>query len=202
MTMFKESLASKETDDLKTKQETDRPEMKNSEIPRMPKSEEINERSCEETSNIYDDVFKKSGLLLDSTDNTDGKEENANSPFKLEKNNDGKYCDKESGKVYDSPDEWRKEQETLAKRYDGTADFYEKKAQREWARYKNADENGESAAEKWEHYRNSQECYSKAKECREKANAIKEKLSESQEGINENPNQKETESKPFSAVPE
>ena len=51
----------------------------------------------------------------------------------LEKGEDGKYYDKETGKAYDSIEAWEKAQETLAKRYEGTAQYYEDKAKKEWA---------------------------------------------------------------------
>ena len=73
----------------------------------------------------------------------------------------------------------------MAKRYEGTAQYYEDKAKKEWARYANAEENGESEAEKWEHYRKSQEYYAKAKECKEKAAKVRERLSRHSETHNE-----------------
>ena len=57
-----------------------------------------------------------------------------------------------------------------------TAEFYESKAKKEWARFKNSEENGESECEKWEHYKTSQECYVKAKEYKEKGKQVWEKL--------------------------
>ena len=82
----------------------------------------------------------------------------------LEKGDNGKYCDKETGREYASVDEWEKGQKTLEKRFDSTADFYEKKAKKEWARFKNSEANGEPEWQKCEHYQTSQECYAKAKE--------------------------------------
>lgn len=109
----------------------------------------------------------------------------------LEKGDDGKYYDKETGKAYDSIEAWEKAQETLAKRYEGTAKYYEEKAKKEWARFKNAEKNGESDAEKWEHYRRSQEYYAKAKECKEKAEKTWAKLGKTNDASNET---KQTES--------
>ena len=98
-----------------------------------------------------------------------------------------------------------KAQETLAKRYEGTAQNFEEKAKREWARFKNAEENGESDAEKWEHYRESQKYYAKAKECREKAALIREKLnsvSDTTEPVNEAPSKDNLDVEgSFAAVP-
>ena len=94
----------------------------------------------------------------------------------LDKGEDGKWYDKETGKTYDTVDDWLKAQETLAKRYEGAADYYQKKADKAWARYKNAESNGDSADKKSQNYLESKKCYEKAKECREKAAAIREKI--------------------------
>lgn len=94
----------------------------------------------------------------------------------LDKGEDGKWYDKETGKAYNSVDDWVNAQETLAKRYEGTADYYQKKADKAWARYKNAEANGDSADKKSQNYLESQKCYAKAKECSEKATAIREKI--------------------------
>ena len=64
----------------------------------------------------------------------------------------------------------------LGKRYDSTADFYREKANKEWARFKNAEANNESDGQKWDHYRTSQECYAKARENKEKGDRVWEKL--------------------------
>ena len=88
----------------------------------------------------------------------------------LEKGDDGKYhvMEKEIGREYVPVDESGKSQITLGKRYDSTADFYREKANKEWARFKNAEANNESDGQKWDHYRTSQECYAKARENKEK----------------------------------
>ena len=94
----------------------------------------------------------------------------------LEKGEDGKYYDIETGKAYDSVEIWEKSQETLAKRYEGTSDFHEGRAAKEYARYKNAENNGESLEEKKNHYANSQKFYEQAKSYREGAEQIRSKL--------------------------
>lgn len=77
---------------------------------------------------------------------------------------------------YESLEAWVKSQDILAKRYEGVARYYEHQAKKEYASYKNAEQNGESNAEKWEHYRRSQEYYAKTSDCKEKAVHIREKL--------------------------
>ncbi|MDD6324730.1 MAG: hypothetical protein U0H60_02030 [Lachnospiraceae bacterium] len=128
----------------------------------------------------FDKALEKLGFFLETTENSDidevkpTKEERYSEV--LEKGDNGKYYDKETGKEYGSVGEWEKAQVTLAKRYDSTAEFYESKAKKEWARFKNSEENGESECEKWEHYKTSQECYVKAKEYKEKGKQVWEKL--------------------------
>ena len=94
-----------------------------------------------------------------------------------------------------------KEQKTLAKRYSSTADYYEAKAKKEWARFKSSEDNGESDAEKWEHYKRSQEYYAKAKECREKANKILDKLGMTKEELDKESKNEKSESGAFNIVP-
>ena len=110
----------------------------------------------------------------------------------LDKGKDGKWYDKETGKSYDSVDAWVKAQETLAKRYEGTAEYYKKKADKAWARYKNAEENGDSDAQKWKNKREAQECYAKAKECNDKAAAIREKLGQKPNEVSDENDKKDT----------
>ena len=141
-----------------------------------------------------DDIFMSMGLLAEAsssedTESSDDADATENPyPDRLEKDKDGKYRDTETGKVYDSVEAWEKAQETLAKRYDGTAKHYEDKAKKEWARFKNAEKNGESDAEKWEHYRRSQEYYAKAKECKEKADKIWNTLGKQRDSTEERKN--------------
>lgn len=160
-------------------------DLKEVELPKLPEGGDLKklpDSPFQIDTSVYDDIFRKNGLVAETSESVEdnsnqdvGENENDYSEY-LEKGDDGKYYDKETGKSYDSVEDWVKAQETLAKRYEGTANYYEEKAKREWARFKNAEANGESETEKWEHYRKSQEYYAKAKECRDKAKAIREKL--------------------------
>lgn len=166
--------------------ETDRPK-----FPEAKDGKDINNTPFQPDTDIYNDIFKKNGLISENSESqanesqSDSVENDKDYSEYLEKGDDGKYYDKETGKAYDSVEQWVKEQETLAKRYEGTAKYYEDKAKKEWARFKNADQNGETDAEKWEHYRKSQEYYAKAKECKEKAARIREKLGQSTDNSDE-----------------
>ena len=174
MSVFKETISPEK------KREMDRPATRETDIPRLPHSTDIKDNPFSDSSDVFNEAFKKLGLTADTSekkasDTKDSSEHKDYSDY-LEKGDDGKYYDKETGKAYDSIEAWEKAQETLAKRYESTAKYYEEKAKKEWARFKNAEENGESDSEKWEHYRRSQEYYTKAKECKEKAAHIREKL--------------------------
>lgn len=59
--------------------------------------------------------------------------------------------------------------ETQIKRYESTADHFEKKGKREWAYYKNAQNSDDSRS----HYLNSQTAFEKAKTNREKATKMR-----------------------------
>ncbi len=151
--------------------------------PHIPQSPDILESPLSYVSDVFGKIFEKFGLVdtpsseESQTDQTDTTDETAYAPY-LEKREDGKYYDRETGKAYDSVDTWRKAQETLAKRYEGAADYYTKKAATEWARYKNAEANGESDVKTWEHYLLSQKYYAKAAECKESADAIRARLAD------------------------
>lgn len=179
----------KETTSPEKNREIDQPTMRETDAPRLPSNADIRDNPFSDSSDIFDDAFRNFGLTSDTTekksDTNDSSEDNDYSDY-LEKGDDGKYYDKETGKAYDSIEAWKKAQETLAKRYESTAKFYEDKAKKEWARFKNAEKNGESDDEKWEHYRRSQEYYAKAKECKEKAEKIRAKLGENNDASNEN----------------
>ena len=140
----------------------------------------MSENSATESKQFFDDIFKTLGLISNTENKSDTSENRENDEVDyseyLDQDEDGKYRDKETGKVYDSIDEWKAEQETAAKRYYGAADYFEHKAKQEWAQFKSSEENGESEKEKWEHYRKSQEYYAKAKECREKGDEIMKKI--------------------------
>lgn len=156
-------------------------------IPPIPEAEPLSNCHFQDTDSLFEDAFKQAGLMEQNQEKTagdaesQGESEHSSGEY-LEKGEDGKYYDKETGEAYDSKAEWEAKQETQAKRYESTADYYEEKAAKEWARFKNAEENGETDAEKWEHYRKSQEYYAKAKECREKAQHIRMKLGQNQAG--------------------
>lgn len=170
----------KETGSPEKNRETDRPVMRETDAPCLSPNTELSDNPFSEASDIFEAVFRNFGLIADiskkKSDSNESSEGKDNSDY-LEKGDDGKYYDKETGKAYDSIEAWKKAQETIDKRYESTAKYYDEKAKKEWARFKNAEENDESEDEKWEHYRRSQEYYVKVKECKEKAEKIREKLS-------------------------
>lgn len=169
MSAFKETTVPKETEAPEKNQETDRPMMRELDMPRLPSKSDVGDSPFSNSDDVFNAAFKNFGLTSDSSESKvpDSKEAKEDKDYSncLEKGEDGKYYDKETGKAYDSIEAWEKAQETLAKRYESTAKYYEEKAKKEWTRFKNA----ESDVEKWKHYRLSQEYYAKAKECKEKA---------------------------------
>lgn len=182
------------------------PKTELSDIPKVSITEDTAVNPFDDTKSVFDDIFKSFGLVAEndeskekSNDSAD-KTENTYSDY-LEKGEDGKYYDKETGKAYESVEEWVKEQKTLAKRYSSTADYYEAKAKKEWARFKSSEDNGESDAEKWEHYKRSQEYYAKAKECREKADKILDKIGMTKEELDKESKTEKGESSSFNVVP-
>lgn len=181
MSQFKETAAPKEGLVPDRHRETDCPGMVETDALHIPHNAELQDSLFSESSDIFTEIFKKYGLVDTSvsekseTKQTDTPDGNDYSQY-LEQREDGTYCDKETGRVYDSVEEWKKAQETLAKRYEGAANYYEQQAKKEWARFKNAEENGASDAEKWEHYRRAQKYYATVKECREKAKKIRARL--------------------------
>lgn len=185
MSAFKEMTTLKNSEHTEKNRETERPVMRESDVPRLPSNVEISDTPLSDFSDIYSAAFKSLGLSTDSAESktSESNESNENKDYSdyLEKGEDGKYYDKETRKSYDSIEAWEKDQETLAKRYGSIAKYYEDKAKKEWARFKNAEKNGESDTEKWEHYRRSQEYYAKAKECKEKAEHIWAKLEKTNE---------------------
>ena len=118
---------------------------------------------------IYQDALKSFDLRSDVTEESTEKKENDCTEL-LEKGEDGRYYDKSRG--YDSIEAWEKEQRTSAKRYDSVAEYCKKKADKEWARFKNAEKNGESDAEKWKHYDRAREYYEKAGANKAKGEAL------------------------------
>lgn len=188
--------AFKETTSPEKNREIDRPVMRETDAPRLSPNTDLRDNPFSDSSDVFDAAFKNFGLTADTSEkkasDTKDSSEDKDYSYYLEKGDDGKYYDKETGKAYDSIEAWEKAQETLAKRYEGAAKYYEEKAKKEWARFKNAEKNGESDAEKWEHYRRSQEYYAKAKECKEKAEKTWAKLGKSSDGPNESRNTDET----------
>lgn len=184
--------ALKETTSLEKNREIDLHVIRETDAPRLSPNTDLRDNPFSDSSDIFDAAFKNFGLTADTSedktsDTKDSSEDKDYSDY-LEKGDDGKYYDKETGKAYDSIKAWEKAQETLSKRYEGTAKYYEEKAKKEWARFKNAEKNGESDAEKWDHYRRSQEYYAKAKECKEKAEKTWAKLGKSSDSPNESRN--------------
>ena len=181
MSSFKEVNIPKETEQLKVK-ETEHPNLSESDLPLWNPDNKTDDIANGNLSDVYDSIFKSFGLTseINSEQKSEAKESSESKDYSqnLEKGEDGKYYDKETGRAYDSIEAWVKAQDTLAKRYESVAQYFENRAKKEWARFKNAEQNGELDAEKWEHYRRSQEYYAKAKECKEKAAHIREKLGE------------------------
>lgn len=206
MSEFKETVTSANIEQMDNLRENDLPTLKDANIPKIPKDVKVINSPLSGSSGVYDAAFKALGFSMDTSEGSKQAEASETSEGNdhsehLEKGEDGKYYDKETGKAYDSIEDWEKAQETLAKRYEGTAQYYEDKAKKEWARYANAEENGESEAEKWEHYRKSQEYYAKAKECKEKAAKVRERLSHHSDTHNEDtPEQKQDNSNENSEV--
>lgn len=176
MSLFKENNYSE------MGRETARLETREMDAPHFTHNAELGVKPSFDSKDIFKEAFKSFGLTTDvSKAKASGKKdviETKNHSSYLEKGNDGKYYSKETGKSYDSIGAWEKAQETLGKRYDSTAIFFEKKAQKEWARFKNAESNDESDGEKWNHYQRSQEYYAKAQEYAEKAKNTRIKLGE------------------------
>ncbi len=186
MSFFRETGMVKEAEQSEKVKEIDRPQGKTAENLRLaPDDDRPGEALQDALNRALERLGFDGGTALDKKTGTDSAEKSGiNEPAEsrgrceyLEKGEDGNYYSKETGKAYDSVEAWEKAQQTLEKRYESIADFYEKKANREYARFRNAAENGESEAQKWEHYRRAQECYAKGKECREKAAAVRERLS-------------------------
>ncbi len=93
-----------------------------------------------------------------------------------EKTKDGKYRDPETGKIFDSIGAWIVHQCTIIRRFVSIANTYHKRADKEYAQYMNAEANGLTAAEKWEHYQKSQHYYQLEKDYRERIKARMEAL--------------------------
>lgn len=172
MSKFEGSFKPKETANVEKEQETEHPKIQETDAPQLSTDAELSNTPFSDSSDIFDAAFKNFGLTSDAVE---AKEIGQTSEY-IEKGEDGKYYDKGSRKAYDSVEAWKKSRETLAKRYDSTATFYENKAKKEWARFKNAETNGESDSEKWKYYRSSQELYAKSKDNKEKAEKTREAL--------------------------
>lgn len=177
MSGFCETDISGERNGMETKNEANEIKLQERE---RPEWSYLADTSSLSDASEFDSALEKVGFLSEETENQSDKNIEKLPSEKygefLEKGDDGKYYDKETGREYASIEEWEKAQITLAKRYDSTAEFYENKAKKEWARFKNSEENGAAPSEKWEHYKTSQECYAKAKEYREKGERQWEKL--------------------------
>lgn len=188
MSFFKETIPVHDMIKADRPAEADAPKLEESDLPRIDQKDafrwiadaETGDSAVSELTDIFHSAFKSFGFASETNEakNSETAEAAEGKDYTqyLEKGDDGKYYDKETGKTYDSIENWVKAQETLAKRYEGAAQYFETIAKREWARFKNAEQNGESEAEKWDHYRRSQEYYAKANDCREKAAHIREKL--------------------------
>ena len=134
------------------------------------------ENALQVSPDIYQDALKSFDLRGDVAEESAEKKENEDRTELLEKGEDGRYYDKSRG--YDSIEAWEKEQKTSAKRYDSVAEYCKKKADKEWARFKNAEKNGESDAEKWKYYDRAREYYEKAGANKAKGEALWAKLKE------------------------
>lgn len=172
---MKEFIRSETLKEIKSSeqfQETDKPHA-------LSKMEICNTPFSDRTS-LFAKAFESFGLIKEikdvkSFDAGDGEKNEDYSKY-LERQDDGKYIDKETGKVYDTIESWIKDLTTLAKRYEGTANYYKRKADKEWAKFKNAEENGLSDEEKWAAFQKAQEYYKKVNDCKQKANEIWRKL--------------------------
>ena len=197
MSGFRETDRPKEFEPMEKISEIDRPVMRESDICNVPYSD---------SSDVYHAAFKALGLSTDTAESKPSEpnesRENKDDSDYYEKGEDGTYYDKETGKAYDSVEAWENAQDVLAKRYESVAKFYEDKAKKEWARFKNAENNGESNAEKWQHYRNSQEYYARVKECKDKAEHIRAKLGNSLEVSSSSESSEKQETKEKQDIPE
>lgn len=181
MREFKATFTPKEGFASDQYREIDRPKMSETDSPRIPHNADLPVTPFTESSDVFSAIYKRYGLVdASKSEKSESDQPNVSGgkdfPRYLEEREDGKCFDKENGKSYDSVEEWQQGQETLTKRYEGVASYFERKANKEWARYKNSEANGESDIEKWEHYRRSQEYYAKAKECTEKVETISNRL--------------------------
>lgn len=185
MSAFKEMTTPEDSKHAEEIRETDRPVPCESDVPRLPSNKDVDDPPSSDSSDVYNDAFKTYGLFTEAADskNPQWSESEGNKDYSayLKKGEAGKYYDKETGKAYDSVGAWEKAQETLAKRYDSVTKFYKGKADKEWARFKNAENNGASDAERWDHYRQSQKYYAKTEEFKAKAEHIWNKLGKSNE---------------------
>lgn len=185
----------KETFSPEINREIYRPAVRETEVPCLSPSMDMKDNPFSYSSDIFKAAFEKFGLTADTSDKkaSDVKDSLEGKEYSdyLEKGDDGKYYDKETGKGYDSVEEWKKEQENWAKRYEKAAKYYKEKADQEWARFKATEENRGSYAEQWKHYQHSQEYYAKAKEYREKAEKTWAKLGKTSDASNET-NQSDT----------
>lgn len=188
MSFFKETSLIDDAMQPDPPEDVDAPKLNESDISRFNQREtpfwvldgKTENYTATELTDIFNSAFKSFGLISVSNEAnhseiSESSEQKDYSQY-LEKGDNGKYYDKETGKAYDSAENWVNAQETLAKRYECTAQYFETKAKKEWANFKNAEQNGESNGEKWDHYRRSQQYYANAKDCREKAAHIREKL--------------------------
>lgn len=134
-------------------------------------SDDLDEARIKPDKKAYDmtddELFNELGLDKDSIDKI--KDENGT------ENDDGTYTD-ETGKTYDSFADWLRAQYTRAKRLYSTSETCKAKADKEWARYKNAESNGESDAQKWKHYQTSQQYYEHARNMKEAADSIMDNI--------------------------
>lgn len=180
---FRETTVTKERIAAEKHTETDRPKVSETDVPNLSHNTDFKVISSSEVIDSLVNIFKKQGLMDDTavekseSKQTDISNKNDYSQS-LEKREDGKYYDKETGKEYDSIDAWKKAQITLAKYYEGYADFCEQKAKREYAYYKNSEANGKTSAEKQVHFLQSQKFYKKEENFREEADKICKRLGE------------------------
>lgn len=87
--------------------------------------------------------------------------------------NEGTYTDLKTGKEYASFAHWLRAKYIYGKRMESAAnDYWKRKADREWAIFKNAEKDGIGDDEKSKHYHESQRYYDKMKECNEKADLV------------------------------
>lgn len=132
---FRETTVTKERITAEKHTETDRPKVSETDAPNLSHNTDFKAISSSEVIDSLVNIFKKHGLMDASeaekseSKQTDLSNKNDYSQS-LEKREDGKYYDKETGKVYDPIDAWKKYQTTLVKHHKMAANYSIEKAKK------------------------------------------------------------------------